>query len=105
MEAVFRRVSGEPPEPPRDAFEDEVLSIVTEGMHDGHLLEDAREMIEGVIELPDRDVADIMTPRSDVDALPVDCRGTNSCGESLHPAVRDCPCITKGWTPSSACCT
>ena len=72
LETVFRRVSGEPPEPPRDAFEDEVLSIVTEGMHDGHLLEDAREMIEGVIELPDRDVADIMTPRSDVDALPLD---------------------------------
>ena len=71
LETVFRRVSGETPEPPRDAFEDEILSIVTEGMHDGHLLEDAREMIEGVMELPDRDVADIMTPRSDVDALPV----------------------------------
>ena len=51
-----------------EAFEEEVLAIVTEGLHDGHLDDDAREMIEGVMELGDANVADIMTSRSDIDA-------------------------------------
>jgi CBS domain containing-hemolysin-like protein len=55
-----------------EAFEEEVLAIVTEGLHDGHLEADAREMIEGVMELGDANVADIMTPRSDMDAFPID---------------------------------
>ena len=53
-------------------MEDEILSIVTEGQHDGLLEDDVREMIAGVIELDDTDVADIMTPRSEMDAIPID---------------------------------
>ncbi len=55
-----------------EAFEEEVLAIVTEGLHDGHLDDDAREMIEGVIELGDANVADIMTSRSKMDAYSID---------------------------------
>ena len=51
------------------AFEDEIRSIVTEGLYDGVLEEEEREMIEGVIELGDTDVSDIMTPRSNVDSF------------------------------------
>lgn len=55
-----------------EEFEDEIRSIVAEGLHDGVLAPDAREMIEGVIDLADGDVMDIMTPRSNVDAIDVD---------------------------------
>ncbi|MCU0958474.1 MAG: hemolysin family protein [Pirellulaceae bacterium] len=52
-----------------EAFEDEIRTIVSAGLRDGLLEADAREMIEGVIELADVDVSEIMTPRSDVDAI------------------------------------
>lgn len=70
---IFNRLVPEQEEPDEEeAFEEEVLAIVTEGLHDGHLDDDAREMIEGVIELGDANVADIMTSRSDMDAYSID---------------------------------
>ena len=55
-----------------EALEDEIMSIVAEAEHEGHIDEDTRDMIEGVMELDDNDVGQIMTPRSRVDALDVD---------------------------------
>ncbi len=55
-----------------EAAEDEIMSIVAEAKHDGHIDEDTRDMIEGVMELDDNDVAGVMTPRSRVDALDVE---------------------------------
>ena len=70
---LLRRLDGRAAEPSEEeALEDEILSIVTERQHDGLLEADVREMIAGVIELDDADVADIMTPRSKMDAIPVD---------------------------------
>ena len=70
---VLRRLDGPQPEPTEEeALEDEILSIVAEGQQDGLLEADVREMIEGVIELDDTDVADIMTPRSEMDSISVD---------------------------------
>ena len=43
-------------------LEEEIRTIVAEGHIDGLLDSDTREMIEGVIELDDANVADIMTP-------------------------------------------
>jgi len=73
LEKALRRMRNDETEEPteEEAFEDEILAIVTEGMHDGHLEPDAREMIEGVIELGDADVADIMTPRSKMDTISI----------------------------------
>ncbi len=72
---VFRRLAGEPEkmekEEEEEAFEDEIMTMVTAGEREGLLEQDAREMIEGVIELGDADVSDIMTPRLKVDALDV----------------------------------
>ncbi len=74
LEEVFRRLSGRPEEEvdEEEAFEDDIRAIVSEGLHDGLLDTETREMIEGVIELGDIDVADIMTPRSRMDVLQVD---------------------------------
>jgi CBS domain containing-hemolysin-like protein len=52
-----------------DAFEEEIRSIVTEGHREGLLEEEAREMIEGVIELSDVVVSHIMTPRTEMNML------------------------------------
>jgi len=52
-----------------DAFEEEIRTIVTEGHREGLLEEDAREMIEGVIELRDVTVSEIMTPRTDMKCI------------------------------------
>ncbi len=92
LEKAFRRMVDEPDEQTEEeAFEEEVLTIVTEAMHDGHLQDDAREMIEGVIELGDADVADIMTERSKMDMIPIDTEWPEilkqvvSCGRTRIP--------------------
>ncbi|MCA9185575.1 MAG: hemolysin family protein [Pirellulaceae bacterium] len=73
LEAMFRRMAADEEEQSdEEAFEDEIRTIVTEGIRDGHIEADAREMIESVIELRDADVADIMTPRSNVDLFSID---------------------------------
>jgi len=76
VDGIFRRLAGHPDklekEEEEEAFEDEIMTMVTAGQREGLLEEDAREMIEGVIELGDADVSDIMTPRSKVDALDAD---------------------------------
>jgi len=75
-EWLLHRLAGRTEQPSdeeaEEAFEDEIRTMVTEGERDGHLEADAREMIEGVIELGDVDVSDIMTPRSRMDVLPID---------------------------------
>lgn len=70
---IARRLAGRNGEvDEEDAFEDEIRTIVSEGHREGLLEEDAREMIEGVIEMADADVAEIMTPRSRMMAIQVD---------------------------------
>ena len=72
VDLILHRLAGKSRErPTEEEFEDEIRAIVTEGLRDGLLEEDAREMIEGVIELSDADVAHIMTSRSEVDAMDV----------------------------------
>lgn len=51
---------------PDQVSEEEILHIVAEGATAGAIGEDEREMIEGVLDLPDRNVRSIMTPRTDV---------------------------------------
>ncbi len=73
VEGLVHRLAGrvDDQEDEEEAFEEEIRAIVTAGLQEGLLEEDAREMIESVIELGDADVRDIMTPRSEVDALEV----------------------------------
>lgn len=70
----FRRISGRGNEKLDDeeAFEDEIRSMVSVGQKEGLLEPNARRMIEGVIELPDVQVSEIMSRISDADALRVD---------------------------------
>ncbi len=67
VDTVLQRLTGrKTPEDEEDAFEDEIRTIVTEGHREGLLEEEAREMIEGVIELGDVSVSHVMTPRTEM---------------------------------------
>jgi CBS domain containing-hemolysin-like protein len=72
FDVFLRRLAGETEENDDEgsAFEDEIRTMVTEGHREGLLEEDAREMIEGVMELGDFIVSEIMTPRTDMKSIP-----------------------------------
>jgi len=53
-------------------FEDELRAVVAEGTAEGVIEEDEGEMIESVLGLRDADVAEIMTPRTDMVCISVD---------------------------------
>jgi len=72
MDMLLHRIAGRTPQQPdEESFEEEIRTIVTEGHREGLLEEEAREMIEGVIELGDADVEHIMTPRTEMHMLQV----------------------------------
>ena len=73
VERLGRRLAAQPrsDEAEEEALEDEIMSIVAAGEREGLLESTARDMIEGVIELDDVTVGEIMTPRSRVDAVDV----------------------------------
>ena len=72
VDTLLHRLAGRQHEVPNEeSFEDEIRTIVTEGHREGLLEEDAREMIEGVIELSDVDVSEIMKPRTDMVSMPL----------------------------------
>jgi CBS domain containing-hemolysin-like protein len=72
VDMLLHRLAGRAPQNPNeDSFEEEIRTIVTEGHREGLLEEDAREMIEGVIELGDVDVSHIMTPRTEMHTVNV----------------------------------
>ena len=71
VDTVLHRLAGRTPEEPdEESFEEDIRAIVSEGHREGLLEEEAREMIEGVIELGDADVSEIMTPRTEMVTIP-----------------------------------
>jgi CBS domain containing-hemolysin-like protein len=65
---TFGRRSGTPDEP---TVEEEVRQVVDDALREGRLEGAARDMIEGVMELRDARVSQIMTPRTAMVTLPV----------------------------------
>ena len=73
FDPLIRRLAGVPLKDARahaDELEREILDAVTEGERHGAVDEEEKEMIESVIELTDKRVEEIMTPRTDVVAIP-----------------------------------
>jgi CBS domain containing-hemolysin-like protein len=72
-DAVLFRILGRGEErADEESIEEEIRTIVSEGHREGLLEEEAREMIEGVIELGDAVVSHIMTPRTEIHMMPLD---------------------------------
>lgn len=55
-----------------ESFEDELLAVVDDGQRDGYLPEQTAEMIEGVIEMREVQVQEVMTPRPDMVCIQYD---------------------------------
>jgi CBS domain containing-hemolysin-like protein len=73
LDALLHRLFGRVPQvADEDSIEEEIRTIVSEGHREGLLEEEAREMIEGVIELGDVVVSHIMTPRTEIHMIQVD---------------------------------
>ena len=70
--AIHRLAGQKPQHVDEETIEEEILAIVSEGHRGGLLEEDAREMIESVMELGDADVSEIMTPRTDMHMVQAD---------------------------------
>jgi CBS domain containing-hemolysin-like protein len=72
VDTLLYRLAGRIPEQrTEETYGDEIRSVVTEGHREGLLEEEAREMIEGVIDLGDADVSEVMTPRTDMQSIQV----------------------------------
>jgi CBS domain containing-hemolysin-like protein len=72
IDSLLRQVVGRPREKlSEEAFEEEIIALVTEGQREGLLEEEAREMIQGVIQLGEVNVSQIMTPRIDIVSIPL----------------------------------
>jgi CBS domain containing-hemolysin-like protein len=70
VDSLLHRLAGRrPPHADEDSIEEEIRTIVSEGHREGLLEEEAREMIEGVIELGDAVVSHIMTPRTEINMI------------------------------------
>ena len=74
-----------------DAAKQEILQAATEGQAEGAVDAEEVEMIESVMELGETQAAEIMTPRTDIFALPLDtpfeeaCRRIVDAGHSRVP--------------------
>lgn len=64
---------------PEEEVEEDIKESITEGVEDGVLEEDEKKMIESVLKFDDADVKEIMTPRTDIVAVPV--------SSSVHEAI------------------
>jgi CBS domain containing-hemolysin-like protein len=73
LDALLHRIAGRKREEvDEQAIEEEIRTIVDEGHREGLLEDEAREMIEGVIDLADAYVSQIMTPRTDMHMIHVE---------------------------------
>jgi len=68
---VVRRAMGADDQQPEQQVEDEIMSAVEEGEHQGVVDEQEREMIESVIEFRDTTAGQIMTGRTELVALSI----------------------------------
>ena len=75
FDPVMRLILGAPVRDARsymEELEQEILDVVSEGERQGAVDEEEKEMIESVIEMGDTTVEEIMTPRTEIIALPRD---------------------------------
>lgn len=76
FDPLVRRLAGVPVRDAQsyaDQLEREILDAVSEGERHGAVDEEEKEMIESVIELTDTRVEEIMTPRTEIVAMPKEC--------------------------------
>jgi CBS domain containing-hemolysin-like protein len=74
-----------------DESQEEIRLAMDEAHREGHLDEEAREMIEGVMELEDAQVSEIMTPRTQVIGIPLNSTWRDSVEAALESGYSRLP--------------
>ena len=74
-----------------DESQDEIRLAMDEAHREGHLDEEAREMIEGVMELEDAQVSEIMTPRTQVIGISVNSTWKDSVEAAVESGYSRLP--------------
>lgn len=77
FDEVVRRLAGKNDMDAAEAREEELLSVIEEARQDGQFDEGEQQMIEAVVRFKDRTVAQIMTPRTEIEAIEL----TNNLGD------------------------
>ncbi len=96
IDTSLHRIAGKTPQQvDEETLEEEIRTIVSEGLREGLLEEDAREMIEGVMELGDADVSEIMTTRTDMSMLQVDMPWDDILAEMIKTGHTRTPVFDK----------
>ena len=95
MDEVVRRLSGKTSADEAEAAQEELLSVVDEVKRDGQIDETARDMIEAVVEFRSTTVEQIMTPRTEMEAIDLQTnlgdliRVVREIGHSRIPVYED----------------
>jgi CBS domain containing-hemolysin-like protein len=96
FDALLHRIAGRRQDEHDDpAIEEEIRTIVSEGHRGGLIEEEAREMIEGVIDLGDATVSQIMTPRTEMHMLQVDAPWDEVVSEVIESGHTRIPVFDK----------
>ena len=86
VDEIVRRLARVSEETDAQTLEAELLSVVEEGRQEGQFDETEQDMIEAVVEFRSTTVEEIMTPRTEIDAL----QHTDDF-DKIKAFVRDCP--------------
>jgi putative hemolysin len=95
MDEVVRRLSGKTDADEAEAAQEELLSVVDEVKREGQIDETARDMIEAVVEFRSTTVEQIMTPRTEMEAIDLSTnlgdliRVVREIGHSRIPVYED----------------
>jgi putative hemolysin len=81
LHVPIRRLRGIPDAPAEDedSAKREILHVAEEGRAEGSVNAEEADMIESVMEFSETDAGEIMTPRTDIFALPVDTPWDSAC--------------------------
>ncbi len=81
--AAVRLCGRDPNAPPAQVTEEEIRMLVDEGEESGAIDEHEKKMINSIFEFDDRDVTEVMTHRTEVNAIPV----TATLSEAVDAAM------------------
>ncbi|GIT29449.1 MAG: hypothetical protein Ct9H300mP1_14950 [Planctomycetaceae bacterium] len=92
LDRLCHRIAGRPEPVSGDLADlsDEIRSVVDEGQRGGYIETSARAMIHRVMELRDEDVAEVMTPRTDMICLRADPSLEDARRQLLEPGAHPC---------------
>lgn len=69
VDEAVRRLSGKSDQDEAEALQEEILSVVDEASEEGQFDRVERDMIQAVVKFRDKTVAQVMTPRIDIEAM------------------------------------